>query len=106
MQGQARGSCLQAADLAALADDVVVQQREMPDLPGESGFPVVRLPVQDHTHSQAPADIDEEHVLLIAGHSADVFPVGHRPGVVLYVYRGFEPVFEHRRQRLVLAHEI
>ncbi len=78
----------------------------MPNLSGEPGLSVGQLPVDNHSHSQSPAEIYEQHVLLIVRLSADVFPIGHRPRVVLQENRRTELFLKHLRQRLVLAEEV
>ena len=103
MQGQARGTGLQAAHLAAAADLVVVQQGEMADFAGETGFAAEQLPVQDHAHAQPPAHVQEEDRAGIAGDTAHVLAEGHAPGVVLNEDRPAETLLQEVPDGLFLA---
>ena len=107
MQRGAGSARLQAADLAAAAHLLVVQERHVADLTGEPGLAVVEPSVQDHAHAEAPAEVDGQHVGRIDGMVAgEVFAVGHRPRVVLDRDGDVEILFENGVERQVVAHEI
>ena len=55
---------------------------------------------------ETPADIDENHVLLIFADTGAIFSEAHRPGVIFDIYRAFEEAFHCSRDRLVLSDEI
>ena len=73
---------------------------------GESRLAVGELAVYYHTHSEAPGDIEEEHILLIVSDAADVLAVCHCPGVIFHEYPGPELLLEYLGDRPVLADEI
>ena len=107
VEGRSGGASLQAAYLAAAAYLVIVQQREMAYLAGESGLAVIQLAVQDHSHSKTPAEVYEKHVVFVAGFLVvEVFPEGHRPGIVLYVHRDLELILEYGLEREVVPDEV
>ena len=53
----------------------------MAELAAVAGGSVIQVAVHDHTHTQTPAYVHEEHVLLLQA-AAQVFSVGHGAGVV------------------------
>ena len=67
----------------------------MADFSGEAGFAVVKLPVHDHAHAQAPSHVEEKDVSLGSPQTAHVFSVGHGAGVVLY----YDPLAETSLQQ-------
>ena len=106
MQRRAGRARLEAADLAAAADDVVVQDGEVPQLAGVAGLAVVELAVHDDAHAEAPADVDEDHVAVGLLAERHEFAVGHGAGVVLDGDGNVEFLLEDAAQREVVADEI
>ena len=107
MQGGSGGAGLQAADLAAAADLLIVQQGEMADLSGESRLAVVEPPFQDHAHAEAPAQVDGQHVAgVLAVSAGEIFRIGHGAGVVLDGDGDVEILLKNGVQRQVVAHEV
>ena len=78
----------------------------MADFPGEARLSVVQLPSEYHSHAQSPAQVDENHILVRGLAHMHIFPIGHGPGVVLYIDRHFELLFEELAHRDVVADEI
>ena len=66
----------------------------MPDFTRESRLAVEEPAVQDHPHSESPADIDKEEVLVLLRGSGQEFSVGHCSRVVLDENRDVEGLFK------------
>ena len=106
VQGRARSARLEAPALAAAADDLVVEQREVSELPRKARLAVEDLAVDNHAQTQAPAGIDVEHRLLVVRIAVHVFAVGRRARVVLDVDRRAEPLLKQHRERLLLDEKV
>ena len=78
----------------------------MTEFSGVTGLAVVELAVVDNAHTEAPADVYENHIpvsLLAEGH---IFAVCHSPRVVFYVDLNVELFLEYAFERNVVAHEV
>ena len=106
VHGRARGTGFEAAALAAPADHLVVEQREMPELARESRPAIEQFAVDDQPDAQTPAGIDEYHRILVVTHATHVLPVGHRPGIVLDIDLAAQAFLQQHRERLLLDEEI
>ena len=106
VHGRSRSPGFEAAALAAAADHLVVEQREVPELARETRTSVEELAVDHQPDAQAPARIDEDHRVLVVAHAVHVFAVGHRTRVVFDVDLAGEALFEQQRQRLLFDEEI
>ena len=106
MYGRARSAGFETAALAAPADHLVVEQREMAELARESRPAVEQFAVDDQPDAQTPAGIDEYHRILVVTHTAHVLPVGHRPGIVLDIDLAAQAFLQQHRERLLLDEEI
>ena len=106
MQSASGCAGFQAANLAATADKVVVENGEVAYFSGETGLTVVELSAKYHSHAQAPAEVDEYHIFVGILAQMHIFSVGHRPGVVFDVHRHFQLLLEENAHRNIVAYEI
>src|SRR5690606_18760955 len=56
---------LQTSFLAALTYDLVVENRDVPKLAGESRFPIIQLSVYQHAESDTVVYINKEYILFV-----------------------------------------
>ena len=79
----------------------------MSNLAGETGLAVIQLAIQDHTHSKAPAEVDEQHIVLHSGLLVgEVLSKSHCPGVILDVHGHLELVLEDGLEGKVVTDKV
>ena len=78
----------------------------MADFSGEAGLSVEELAAHDHSHSKAPAEVEEKARFFASAGSRDVFAVSHGPGIVLHDYMTAETLFQQLADGFFLAYEI
>ena len=106
LDGDTRNLGFEAAFLAARADDLVVEKRDVSELTGEPAFPVVELPVHDDSDCHAAPHVQVEHVALVLRLAARVFRIAAGAGVVFEQHAQPDALFEHFAQRLFAGGEI
>ncbi len=96
---------LEAPDLSAATDTLVVEDGEMSDFAREAGAAVAELSVYDHSQTQAPADVEDEECLFGAL-ACHILRVCDSSGVVLNVDRHAQFFLQYVGDRFVFADEI
>src|SRR5690606_13048620 len=81
--GLARGFRFQAPFLAAVAEDFIVEYRDVAQFAGKARLAIIKLAIDHDAHADAMVDIDEQDVLFTPHSPVAEFAIGHRPGVVL-----------------------
>ena len=89
-----------------MAQHLVVESRDVAEFAGKARFAGVQFAVDDNSQTQTPADVDEQHVALVAGCSAHKFAVGHGASVVVDAYGIAQALLQQLRQWAVAEIEI
>ena len=106
LDGDARHLGLEAALLAARADDLVVEEGDVAELAGESALAVVELAVHDDADCHAAAHVEVDHVALVLRFAARVLGVAACTGVVLEQHADADALLEDIAQRLFVGCEV
>lgn len=84
---------------AAVAQYFIVENIDVSELSGKSGFSRVYLSVYDDADSEPPAYIDKDDVFFPFDASLHVLSIGHGPCVVVYADRVSYPFSQYICQR-------
>lgn len=106
VHGTSARLCLETALLTAVAEYLVLERMDMPELAAEAGLAGVGLAVDDDTESETPGDIDVEDVSPLLTDVSHILSVGAGAGVVVDPDRDPEALCEDLAERSLAEIEV